>query len=267
MRCFRKNALLPAILLFLTPLWSAAQQRPPQISEEEIQKHFGKSTDCEEVDLNSLEYFDFAGDGNEDAVVVASTCATGTAGPDVHAVVRRQPDGSLAELKVPEPTEKQQAALFGRVFYELNVQDGILVETYHDESGRTDPLVIKCRWNAHDHAFQIVEAKTPPRYKTSFDCDLAKTAVENAICYSSTAAALDLTLNQTYKAWLDNLNDAESDILRREQKDWLNKRNLICGDDRSVFECVETLDRARLLELSAFKNLHSRDLRPHGSGH
>jgi uncharacterized protein YecT (DUF1311 family) len=261
MRRFRNDVLLPAILLFLATLLSVAQQHLPQISEDEIKKHFSKAPDCEGVDIDNLEYFDFVGDGNEEAVVVASTCATGTAGPDVHAVVRRNPDGSLIDLKVPEPTDKQQASLFGRTFYEFNVQDGILVETYHDESGRTDPLVIRCRWNAHDHGFQIVEAKTPPLYKTSFDCDKAKTGVENAICYSSTAAALDLALNQTYKAWLDNLNDAESDVLMKEQRDWLNKRNLICGEDRSVFECLETLYRARLLELQAFKILH-----PHGSG-
>ena len=261
MRCFRTDALLPAILLLLTPLWSAAQQHPPQISEDEIKKHFGKNTDCEVVDINNLVYFDFAGDGNDEAVVVASTCATGTAGPDVHAVVRREPDGSLVELKVPEPTEKQQAALFGRVFYELHVQNGLLVETYHDESGRADPLVIKCRWNAHDHAFQIVEAKAPPRYKTSFDCDKAKTTVDNAICYSSTTASLDLALEQTYKAWLDNLDDKDSDILMKEQKEWLRKRNLIC-DDRFVFQCLQTLYQARLDELQAFKKLH-----PHGSGH
>jgi uncharacterized protein YecT (DUF1311 family) len=256
MRRLRKNALLPGILLFLAPLLSLAQRRPPQISEDEIKKHFSKSPDCEGVDIDNLEYFDFDGDGNDEAVVVASTCATGTAGPDVHAVVRRQPDGSLIELKVPEPTAKQQAALFGRVFYELKVHNGILVEAYHDESGRTDPLVIRLRWNAHDREFQIVEAKAPPRYKTSFDCDNAKTEVENAICYSSTAASLDLTLNQTYKAWLDNLDDKDSDVLMKEQKEWLHRRNLICGDDRSVFECVETLYRARMLEIQAFKNLH-----------
>jgi uncharacterized protein YecT (DUF1311 family) len=260
MRRFRNDALLPAILIFLAPLWSVAQQRPPQISEDEIKKHFSKAPDCEGVDIDKLEYFDFLGDGDKQAVVVASTCATGTAGPDVHAVVRRQPDGLLIDLKVPEPTEKQQAALFGRVFYELHVQNGLLVETYHDESGRPDPLVIKCRWNAQDHAFQIVEAKTPPRYKTSFDCDKTKTAVENAICYSSTTASLDLALEQTYKAWLDSLDDKDSDILMKEQKEWLRKRNLIC-DDRFVFQCLQTLYQARLDELQAFKKLH-----PHGSG-
>ncbi len=223
MRHLRKNALLPGILLFLAPLLSLAQQRPPQISEDEIKKHFSKSPDCEGVDIENLEYFDFDGDGNDEAVVVASTCATGTAGPDVHAVVRRQADGSLIELKIPEPTAKQQAGLFGRVFYELKVHDGLLVETYHDESGRTDPLVIRLRWNAHGSEFQIVEAKASPRYKTSFDCDKANTDVENAICYSSTAASLDLTLNQTYKAWLDNLDDKDSDVLMKEQKEWLHR--------------------------------------------
>lgn len=262
MKYHGKNASnLATVLLLLIPLSSLAQQHQPQISEDELKKHFSLAPDCEGVDIDKLEYFDFLGDGDKEAVVVASTCATGTAGPDVHAVVRRQPDGSLIDLKVPEPTDKQQAALFGRIFYELNVQNGLLVETYHDESGRRDPLVIKCRWGAHDHEFQIVETKAPPRYKTSFDCDQAKTAVENAICYSSTTASLDLALEQTYKAWLDNLDDNDSDILRKEQKEWLRKRNLIC-DDRAVFECLETLYQARLDELQAFKKLH-----PHGSGH
>jgi hypothetical protein len=45
----------------------------------------------------------------------------------------------------------------------------------------------------------------------------------------------------------------------KEQKEWLHRRNLICGDDRSVFECVETLYRARMLEIQAFKNLHRHD--------
>ena len=260
MRRFRKYTLLPAALLFLAPLLSVAQKPPPPISEEEIEKHFGKASDCE-VDINNLEYFDFDGDGNEEAVVVASTCSTGTAGPDVHAVVRRQSDGSLAELKVPEPTGKQYSALFGRIFYELNVKNGVLIETYHDESGREDPLVIKYRWSANDHAFQIVETKAAPRYKASFDCDKAKTGVENAICYSSTAASLDLALEQTYKAWLDNLDDKDSDSLTKEQKEWLHKRDLICADDRGVFDCLETIYRARMLELQAFKNLH-----PHPDG-
>jgi len=234
---------------------AVAQQRPPKISEDEIEKHVS-NPDCQGVTIDSLDYFDFAGNGNEDAVVVASTCATGTAGPDVHAVLRRQPDGSISELKVPEPTQEQRAALFGRVYYDLRAKNGLLVETYDDESGRHDPLVIKCRWNVRDNEFQIVETNVPPRYKTSFDCDKAKSAVENAICYSSTAASLDLGLDGAYRTWLDNLNNADSDVLMKEQKDWLRKRDVICGADRLAFQCVETLYRARLLEVEYFRHLH-----------
>ena len=258
---FARNVLLTAILILVETIVSVSQQRSPKIFEDEIKRHFGKATDCDTVAIDSLEYFDFMGDGNEEAIVVASTCATGTAGPDVHAVVRRQPGGALAELKIPEPSDRQYSSLFGRIFYELRVKDGLLIETYHDESGRTDPLVIKCRWSANDDAFQIAEAKMAPRYKTSFDCDKAKTGVENAICYSSTAAFLDLALEQTYKAWLDNLDDKDSDSLTKEEKEWLHKRDVICSDGRGVFDCVETMYRARMLEMQAFKNLH-----PHGSG-
>lgn len=245
----------PSLLLLTLYVVAFAQDRGVKISEGEI-KHFVKNPDCEGVAINSLEYFDFAGKGNDDAVVVASTCATGTAGPDVHSVVRRQPDGSLLNLKIPELTDQQQAGLFGQVFYELNVKQGLLVATYHDESGRSNPLVIQYRWNARENDFQVVAAKNPPRFKTSFDCDKARTVVENAICYSSTAASLELALDQAYRAWLNGLNGPDIDILKKEQQDWLRKRDVICGAERSAFQCVETLYRARLLEVEYFNQLH-----------
>jgi uncharacterized protein YecT (DUF1311 family) len=254
--CGTNLSRFATILLLLIPLFSLARQRQPRISEDEIKKHFSKSPDCEGVDIDNLEYFDFVGDGNEEAVVVASTCATGTAGPDVHAVLSRQPDGSLTELKIPEPSEQPQARLFGRVFYELSVENGLLVETYHDQSGRGDPLVIKLRWNSPHKAFQTVEVKAAPRYKASFDCAKAKTEVENAICSSSTVAALDLRVDERYKSWLDNLSNADSDILLREQRDWLRKRNLVCGNDAETIDCLQILYRERLLELEHFKHLH-----------
>jgi hypothetical protein len=183
-----KHALgFAALLVVAVPLFTVAQIRPPKISEDEIKGHFSKA-DCKGVNINHLEYFDFTGDGQAEAVVLASTCATGTAGPDVHAVVTRQPDGSLADLEIPAPTEKHQAALFGRIFHELSVEVGLLVETYHDESGRLNPLVIKYRWKGRDKVFQAADAKIAPRYQGSFDCNEAKTTVENAICSSSIVA-------------------------------------------------------------------------------
>jgi uncharacterized protein YecT (DUF1311 family) len=234
----------------------ATAQKPAQISEEELQKFFSKAPDCEGVSIDTLDYFDFAGSGNEDAVVMASTCATGTAGPDVHSVVRRQADGSLIQLKVPQPTAKQWGALFGRAFYDLSVQNGLLVETFYDESGRKEPLVIKLRWSARDERFQVAETKMPPRYKAGFDCDRAKTEIENAICYSETASSLDIALDRAYKTWLDHLDNADSDVLMKEQKEWLHKRDVICGADREVFGCLVTLYQARLLEVQSFRFLH-----------
>ncbi len=41
-----------------------------------------------------------------------------------------------------------------------------------------------------------------------------------------------------------------------EQKEWLRKRNLICGNDGEIFGCLEVLYQERLLELEHFKHLH-----------
>ena len=246
---------LATLLVAAAPLITFAQVHRTQISEDEIKTHFSKA-DCEGVNINHLEYFDFTGDGQDEAVVLASTCATGTAGPDVHAVVTRREDGSLADLEIPAPSENQRAALFGSVFCEMGVKDGLLVETYHDESGRPNPVVIKYRWNGRDKVFQVADATIAAQYKASFDCNKATTTVENAICYSSVVAPLDSAVDQSYKTWLDNLNGADRDILTKEQEDWLRKRDLICDDGRLVFGCLETLYRARLLELEYFRQLH-----------
>jgi uncharacterized protein YecT (DUF1311 family) len=262
MQCNTMNAARCAVLLFLAAVLPAlAQNRPFKITEDEIKQHLNLGSDCE-ISIDSLEYFDFTGDGIDEAIMVASTCATGTAGPDVHAVLSRQSDGTLTELKVHRPSEKL-GALLGRVFHDLNVRDGLLIETFHDSSGRKDPLVIQYRWNAKDKEFQPVDVKVAPRYKTSFDCDKARNEIEHAICYSFTVAILDVKVDAMYKGWLDQLNDADSDVLVREQKEWLKKRDLICGPGWDIVHCLETLYRARLLELGAFKFLHPPRVESH----
>jgi uncharacterized protein YecT (DUF1311 family) len=257
-----KNAARCAALLFLAALLPAlAQNHPRKITEEDIKQHLGGGPGCE-ININSLEFFDFTGDGVDEAVVVASTCSTGTAGPDVHAVLSRQRDGSLTELKVHRPSEGI-GALLGRVFNDLGVKDGLLIETFHDTSGRRDLLVIQYRWSAKDKEFEPVEVTAAPRYKTSFECDKARNEIENAICYASTVAFLDIKVDEMYKGWLDHLNDADSDVLMREQKEWLRKRDLVCGHDWEIVHCLETLYRARLLELGAFKYLHPQRAESH----
>ena len=49
-----------------------------------------------------LEYYDFGHDGHPALIVIASTCATGTAGPDIHAVYVREVGSGFRELAVPD---------------------------------------------------------------------------------------------------------------------------------------------------------------------
>ena len=65
--CLALALLLPAHLLV------GAQQKQPTISEDEIKRYFEKSSGCDNVDIDSLQYFDFTGKGDEDAVVVAGS--------------------------------------------------------------------------------------------------------------------------------------------------------------------------------------------------
>ena len=67
-----------------------AQPKPAgKITEVEIKQainHRSGVYECASLDqihIDHLEYFDFLGDPNQQAIVVASTCMTGTAGPDV----------------------------------------------------------------------------------------------------------------------------------------------------------------------------------------
>src|ERR1700730_10144296 len=99
-RGMKRAPSLIAVLLLTVHIAAFAQDLRAKISEDEI-KHFVKNPDCEGVTIYSLEYFDGVGDGDDDAIVVASACTTGTSSPDVPSVLRRQPDGSVLDLKIP----------------------------------------------------------------------------------------------------------------------------------------------------------------------
>jgi len=242
-----------------------AQDSKTKISEDEITQHIAKTAGCEpgDVSINAFGNFDFTRDGIGQAVVVASTCNTGTAGPDVHAVFARQPDQSLAELKIHDPItapgdypRARMGVLLGRVFYDLAAADGMLVETFHDTSGRTDPLVIKFRWSAGQKEFQPVSIKAAQPYHTSFDCAKAKTAIEDAVCYLQGVAFLDVRVADTYARLQDQLEGDDADQVIREQKEWLTKRDVICAPDWDISGCLGILYQARLLELQHYRPLH-----------
>lgn len=56
--------------------------------------------DQKPIYINSVKYFDFDGDGKDEAIVRASSCFTGTAGPDINSVYKLLPSGQVIQLTV-----------------------------------------------------------------------------------------------------------------------------------------------------------------------
>jgi hypothetical protein len=84
-----RPALICLAVLIGCAAASAQGNAGPEITPAEIKQVINEYSECDSLDqiaIDHLEYFDFFGDRRKEAVVVASTCMTGTAGPDVHAV-------------------------------------------------------------------------------------------------------------------------------------------------------------------------------------
>ncbi len=79
----------------------------------------------------------------------------------------------------------------------------------------------------------------------SFDCARASTAVEGAICNSSTLAALDRQLADAYSARRAGLGSSGRDRLLAEQRSWLGARDR-CGADAN---CLAGAMRRRIAAL------------------
>src|SRR4051812_50067132 len=118
-------ALRAASICVLSTLLSSARQSEPvkQITEIEIKRAINARSDVDECDsldqihIDHLEYYDFTGDGQQEAIVVASTCMTGTAGADVHAVYTPHPHGTLGGFPLfnskrePPPSDQEKQTL------------------------------------------------------------------------------------------------------------------------------------------------------------
>lgn len=66
-----------------------------------------------------------------------------------------------------------------------------------------------------------------------------------------------MNLDARYKRWLETLNNTDNDILTKEQREWLRKWDMICSNDPRIFDCLEILYRARVLEIEHFRHLHA----------
>jgi len=233
-----------------------------RITEAEIKPVINSSlgdtgTDyCENVDeihIDHLEYFDFNGDGQDEAVVVASTCMTGTAGPDIHAVYTRSA-GKVIELPFHHAEgdpffnrNESKIPVFGNRNYGLSVEDGKLVARWRDSSDREDPLVVWYKWNGREFTVDRMKAEGP--FSTSYDCAKATREIERAICYSPGVAALDVQLGQTYGVLLQRLAPDKKQDLREEQRQWLARREKECTIYKWWVDCLKNLYMQRIAEL------------------
>ena len=182
---------------------------------------------------------------------MASSCMTGTAGPDVHAVFTRDADGEIKELKMQE-VKLPHNVLFGNSNSELRIDDSVLVEVYHDTSERDDPLIVKFKWNPAKELFEIVDVQAAPTYKTSYDCTKAEEHADGtalAICYVESLADLDVELAERYKAYLARLDDQGRKKAVEEQRAWLKERDKNCAVYKMWVDCLEGAYKKRIAEL------------------
>lgn len=247
-----------AFLLFQTP------EPAKKITEAEIKTFINSSAgvdECESLDqinINHLEYYDFTGGGQPQAIVVASTCMTGTAGPDIHAVYKRGAGGKLIELPFlnakgdpplsNDPVQNgDKYPVFGNPNYTLAVHNGTLVVRWGDSSDREEPVVIWYKWNGAK--FIVDHKKVQGPFQTSYDCSKATKEMERAICYSPSVAALDVQLAQVYRAALQRLGSEKKQQLQGQQREWLAQREKQCTIYKWWVECLQDSYTKRIAEL------------------
>lgn len=228
-----------------------------KISPAEVQSAIKDSSDCDQLDqihIDHLEYFDFGGDGSEDAVVIASTCLTGTAGPDIHAVYRRDAQGKLAEMPFHDPygdpffhQKGPELPVFGNPNYGLTAENGMLVARWMDSSDREAPLVVWYKWSGKE--FVVDHMKTQGPYPTSYDCSKAEKEIDRAICHSPSVAALDREMGRLYREQFKQLAPEKKTELQQKQRDWIADRDKQCVIYKWWVDCLTGLYQKRIAEL------------------
>ena len=84
----------------------------------------------------------------------------------------------------------------------------------------------------------------------AFDCKLAKTASEKAICASPVALAADAAMSASFAALRDKLPAAEKAGLAASQSAWIKSRDNACADAKPPGKCLADASstRQRFLE-------------------
>jgi len=242
--------ILAFVTLALLPAQQPAHKQSDEIEEDELAQYLAKQNDCQpdQIYFGSTEEHDFLGVGYNQVVVVASTCMTGTAGPDVHSVYTRDERGELKELEMEALDWNKYKVLFGNSNSAFSIEGELLVESYHDTSDRDNPLVVKYKWSAEKQKFVIVNVEAAKPYTTSYDCTKAKdTAL--AICYQETLADLDVDLAKLYKQYLATLDPEARKQAVQDEKHWLAERDRSCVIYKGWQPCLEESYKTRITEL------------------
>jgi len=231
-----------------------------KITEAEIKGAINSRSDVEEceglhqIHIDHLEYHDFIADGQQEAVVIASTCMTGTAGPDIHAVYKRDADGKVVELPFRhaegDPFFNRNGwkiPVFGNANYGLTVENGELVARWRDSSDREAPLVVWYKWDGKEFVTDHMKVDGP--FPTSYDCAKATKELDRAICYSPNVAALDVELGRAYRAVLKQLPPDKKPELQGQQREWLAQREKECTIYKWWVDCLKDLYTKRIAEL------------------
>lgn len=252
------QSLYLAAALCLVAAHAISQANPGEITQAEIKAAINESAECaspEEINLDlPIQYFDFIGSGTKQAVVVAATCLTGTAGPDIHAVFNRDAKGKVAELPFRHAegdpffnTDGPQLPVFGNRNYRLEIEDGKLAAKWGDTSDREDPLTIWYKWDGKEFVVDYQKAEGP--YPTSYDCGKAKSEIDRAICYSPKISALDVQLAKVYRAAVGSAAQDQKKALQGRQREWLTERNKQCTIYKWWVDCLTDMYIKRIAEL------------------
>jgi uncharacterized protein YecT (DUF1311 family) len=237
------------------------QESAKKITEAEIKSAINNRSDvdeCESLDqihIDHLEYHDFIGDGQQEAVVIASTCMTGTAGPDIHAVYKRDAGGKVAELPFRHAEgdpffnrDGWKIPVFGNANYGLAVEKGELVARWSDSSDREAPFAVWYKWDGKSFVMERTKVEGP--FPTSYDCGKATKELDRAICYSPSVAALDVQLGQAYRAVLQRLRPDKKQELQGQQREWLARREKECTIYKWWVDCLKDLYTKWIAELN-----------------
>lgn len=92
----------------------------------------------------------------------------------------------------------------------------------------------------------------PPLAGPSYDCRMATTSIERAICSDATLSEWDMRMGQQYQLALRQRKGPDYQALVESQRSWIQQRNNACGAvaGNNVWSCIIDMARQRIAVLS-----------------